>query len=186
MTFGNNHLTLSYRPGSSSRTGFSGEPSSSDPTAGQAGPSGGADGGALTISWNAVDALAECGVGEGWEERVGGGVQVSMAEQWSKPRYVPYWLPCIYRALLRELTCPGLHHHCCLRHHYRLCLSSRTTGPTPLPSPDPWRVHLYAIRSRCRAILTDCFIEVRAFGYARAAFEASGEAGSHPRPDPVL
>ena len=36
----------------------------------------------------ALDALAEVAVGEGWEQRVGGGVKVSMAEAWGKSRYV--------------------------------------------------------------------------------------------------
>jgi type 2A phosphatase activator TIP41 len=44
------------------------------------------DASAVRLTWNALDALAEVAVGEGWEERVGGGVQVAMAEKWSKGR----------------------------------------------------------------------------------------------------
>lgn len=63
MTFGNNLLDLSYAP-----TDASHRP--------------------VSISFSATDALAGVAIGEGWEERVGGGVQVSMAEHWSQNRYV--------------------------------------------------------------------------------------------------
>lgn len=99
----------------------------------------------MTISWNAIDALAECGVGEGWEERVGGGVQVSMAEQWSKTRYVPRKIVGLQPSSLTDSQ-SGLRHHCCPRHHYRLFLSNRTTGPTRPRSRDPWRAPLSVLR----------------------------------------
>jgi len=59
MTFGNNSLLLTYNGEEETTMRFSG-----------------------------LEALAEVGVGEGWEERVGGGVLVSMAETWGKNRYV--------------------------------------------------------------------------------------------------
>lgn len=40
----------------------------------------------LEISFDAMQALACVAAGEGWEERVGGGVLVSMAEEWGKKR----------------------------------------------------------------------------------------------------
>jgi type 2A phosphatase activator TIP41 len=36
--------------------------------------------------FDTMDALRMVAAGEGWEERVGGGVLVSMAETWSKGR----------------------------------------------------------------------------------------------------
>lgn len=80
MTFGNNSLTLRYLPGSSPPHVQAAGQSSMIPE-GQ--PS---DASAVRLTWNALDALAEVAVGEGWEERVGGGVQVAMAEKWSKGR----------------------------------------------------------------------------------------------------
>jgi type 2A phosphatase activator TIP41 len=80
MTFGNNSLVLSY-------SGSSGS-SSTSTSAGSAGSSSGAaSGDEVQISFNALDALGAVAVGEGWEERVGGGVQVAMADQWGKNRY---------------------------------------------------------------------------------------------------
>ena len=38
------------------------------------------------LSFDAIGALAGVATGEGWEERVGGGVKVSMAETWGKNR----------------------------------------------------------------------------------------------------
>jgi len=38
------------------------------------------------LAFSAMEALRAVAVGEGWEERVGGGVLVSMAETWSKGR----------------------------------------------------------------------------------------------------
>jgi type 2A phosphatase activator TIP41 len=60
MTFGNNSLLCTYNDGSNE----------------------------VTMRFNGIEALSEVGVGEGWEERVGGAVLVSMAESWGKNRYV--------------------------------------------------------------------------------------------------
>jgi type 2A phosphatase activator TIP41 len=79
MTFGNNSLTLTYAPSSSS------SPSAQSALGETASPSDPEVIG-ISISWNALDALAQVAVGEGWEERDGGGVQVAMAEKWSKGR----------------------------------------------------------------------------------------------------
>lgn len=40
--------------------------------------------GGVSIVFDTLSALREVAVGDGWEERVGGGVLVSMAETWSK------------------------------------------------------------------------------------------------------
>jgi type 2A phosphatase activator TIP41 len=40
--------------------------------------------GGVSISFDGISALREVAVGDGWEDRVGGGVLVSMAESWSK------------------------------------------------------------------------------------------------------
>nr|ODO04454.1 hypothetical protein L204_00814 [Cryptococcus depauperatus CBS 7855] len=61
MTFGNNSLSLTYNPSAPLTTTSS-----------------------IEIRFQAKDALAGVATGEGWEERVGGGVLVSMAERWSK------------------------------------------------------------------------------------------------------
>lgn len=37
-----------------------------------------------TIVFDTLSALGEVATGEGWEERVGGGVLVSMADKWAK------------------------------------------------------------------------------------------------------
>lgn len=66
MTFGNNYLSLIYQPGPSSK-------------------SSGSKG--VKMEFNGLNALSEVGTGEGWEERTGGAVQVSMAETWGKNRY---------------------------------------------------------------------------------------------------
>jgi len=63
MPFGNNSLVLTY--------------------AGQG------EGEEVEMRFNGLDALAEVGVGEGWEDRTGGAVLVSMAETWGKNRLVP-------------------------------------------------------------------------------------------------
>lgn len=60
MTFGNNALDLTYAPEQSSAP--------------------------LSLGFSALAALAAVPTGEGWEERNGGGVQVSMAEHWSQNR----------------------------------------------------------------------------------------------------
>lgn len=90
MTFGNNSLVLTYDP-----TGFgSGTNSHGVAAAGgsavqsPAGDSG--DSATVTLAFNALEALAGVATGEGWEERVGGGVKVSMAEQWGKNRCAGY------------------------------------------------------------------------------------------------
>ncbi|ORY20915.1 TIP41-like family-domain-containing protein [Naematelia encephala] len=62
MTFGNNGLSVNYEPHASSK---------------------------LELKFDTIDALAGVAVGEGWEERVGGGVKVSMAEAWGKSRTSP-------------------------------------------------------------------------------------------------
>jgi type 2A phosphatase activator TIP41 len=60
MTFGNNSLDLEYTP--------KGVPQP------------------LSLKFTSLAALAGVASGEGWEERVGGGVQVAMAESWSQNR----------------------------------------------------------------------------------------------------
>lgn len=60
MTFGNNSLDLTYAPDQTSAL--------------------------LSLNFSALQALADVATGEGWEERNGGGVQVSMAEHWSQNR----------------------------------------------------------------------------------------------------
>jgi hypothetical protein len=62
MPFGNNSLVLTYSPGQ--------------------------EGEEVEMRFNGLDALAEVGVGEGWEDRTGGAVLVSMAETWGKNRSV--------------------------------------------------------------------------------------------------
>lgn len=86
MTFGNNSLVLTYDPSGSG--GTSSAPTKVDP--GSAAPVDGSTDvdGPVTLAFNALEALAGVATGEGWEERVGGGVKVSMAEQWGKNRYV--------------------------------------------------------------------------------------------------
>lgn len=42
------------------------------------------------MTFNGLEALAEVGTGEGWEDRTGGAVLVSMAETWGKNRYVHF------------------------------------------------------------------------------------------------
>lgn len=93
MTFGNNALTLTYIPGSSSGSSSSSSSSSLISQAPhqaeiEAGATGKPDAGAVTITFNAIDALGEVSTGEGWEEKVGGGVRVSMADKWGKQRCV--------------------------------------------------------------------------------------------------
>ncbi len=72
MTFGNNHLSLQYAPErDESRSGPSSSMNGSIP---------------WTMDFNGIDALAQVAVGDGWEDRVGGGVLVSMAEVWGRKR----------------------------------------------------------------------------------------------------
>ncbi|WVQ69447.1 uncharacterized protein L199_007664 [Kwoniella botswanensis] len=68
MTFGNNSLRLSYSPSSSS---------SSSSTSNDKDENG------VQLRFDSIEALSGVATGEGWEERVGGGVKVSMAEKWS-------------------------------------------------------------------------------------------------------
>ncbi len=70
MTFGHNSLTLEYNQSSGSRFAHEDAPTS--------------DSGPVRIAFEAMEALRLVATGEGWEERVGGGVLVSMAETWSK------------------------------------------------------------------------------------------------------
>jgi hypothetical protein len=62
MTFGNNSLDLVYAPDQASTP--------------------------LELRFTSLAALSNVATGEGWEDRVGGGVQVAMAEHWSQNRYV--------------------------------------------------------------------------------------------------
>lgn len=41
-----------------------------------------------TLHFDALESLRAVAVGEGWEERVGGAVLVSMADKWSGHRWV--------------------------------------------------------------------------------------------------
>ncbi|OCF45736.1 hypothetical protein I317_00223 [Kwoniella heveanensis CBS 569] len=85
MTFGNNHLRLTYSASEASATSSSSTyPSSSRPQARDSST-------AVTnidinntveLRFDTLEALAGVATGEGWEERVGGGVKVSMADKW--------------------------------------------------------------------------------------------------------
>ena len=90
MTFGNNALTLTYTPAT---TNPPLNTSTNSPTHHSGANQSEIDGTerasqAVTISFNAIEALGAVPVGEGWEEEVGGGVRVSMADKWGKQRYV--------------------------------------------------------------------------------------------------
>ena len=103
MTFGNNSLVLEYDTESSGSS--SNSTTSSLPSAATAQPSASAtsalSSGAesasgqapprakLRLEWNTMESLAGVATGEGWEERVGGGVKVSMADTWGKNRSTP-------------------------------------------------------------------------------------------------
>ncbi|KAK8847552.1 hypothetical protein IAR55_005411 [Kwoniella newhampshirensis] len=82
MTFGNNSLSLTYDPSSSSSS--SGSISTLRTDSNSSSNCGEED--KVEIHFRTLDALAGVAVGEGWEERVGGGVLVSMAEKWGKSR----------------------------------------------------------------------------------------------------
>jgi type 2A phosphatase activator TIP41 len=82
MTFGNNSLTLQYSPSQSSTSLAASDQDKKDDGRGKKEHE-------VSMRFNGLDALAEVGVGEGWEERTGGGVLVSMAESWGKNRLVP-------------------------------------------------------------------------------------------------
>ncbi|WVQ79908.1 hypothetical protein IAT38_002008 [Cryptococcus sp. DSM 104549] len=77
MTFGNNSLSLVYDPSASS---------SSSIQEGSAPAEWLVCGDQVELRFATLDALAGVAVGEGWEERVGGGVLVSMAEKWGRNR----------------------------------------------------------------------------------------------------
>lgn len=74
MTFGNNSLSLVYNPTT---------PSPLDSTTAST-PTTVSLEERVNLSFKTLDALAGVATGEGWEERVGGGVLVSMAEKWGK------------------------------------------------------------------------------------------------------
>lgn len=76
MTFGNNSLVLTYDPNSQNKANVSdtAKPDSTGNTE------------IVGIKFDTLEALAGVATGEGWEERVGGGVKVAMAEHWGKNR----------------------------------------------------------------------------------------------------
>lgn len=74
MTFGNNSLSLVYNPTTPSPLDST---TTSRPTTVSLEEH-------FNLSFKTLDALAGVATGEGWEERVGGGVLVSMAEKWGK------------------------------------------------------------------------------------------------------
>ncbi|ORX34026.1 TIP41-like family-domain-containing protein [Kockovaella imperatae] len=90
MTFGNNSLVLIYDPtlpsSSSTSTTRSVNTRGSDDNAVS---SAGGSSTNQRVVFDAMEALQGVAVGEGWEERVGGGVKVSMADKWSKSRRSP-------------------------------------------------------------------------------------------------
>lgn len=116
----------------------------------------------MIINFNALDALAEVAVGEGWEERVGGGVRVAMADKWGKSRYV-------FSLSLSTLISPSGWATSSSQHdisvksrvqadqstaqtpllssltsHSPPPPSSHTTGHTPVPTPEQSLVQAYA------------------------------------------
>jgi type 2A phosphatase activator TIP41 len=72
MTFGNNSLSLTYDPSTSYSRSFQSHQGNGE--------------GSSCLRFDTLKALEGVAVGEGWEERVGGGVKVSMAESWGKSR----------------------------------------------------------------------------------------------------
>ena len=89
MTFGNNSLVLHYDPSSStSQLSTSIQSTQITSTATDGSENGAGPSTARRIVFDAMQALESVAVGEGWEERVGGGVKVSMADKWSKRRSV--------------------------------------------------------------------------------------------------
>lgn len=90
MTFGNNSLVLTYNPNPSSSS-LAPPTSTSNNQAAETNDRA-APGGEGEERWglrfDTLDALAGVATGEGWEERVGGGVKVAMADQWGKNRSV--------------------------------------------------------------------------------------------------
>ncbi|WWC86734.1 uncharacterized protein L201_001612 [Kwoniella dendrophila CBS 6074] len=67
MTFGNNSLRLTYLPSSQASSSYQIQEGGSDQ---------------IHLKFDSIEALAGVATGEGWEQRVGGGVQVSMADKW--------------------------------------------------------------------------------------------------------
>ena len=86
MTFGNNALRLTYSPSGSSSASTTNSNADANQSISQAGAEGKTEDGSIVISFNALDALEVVPTGEGWEEAVGGGVRVSMADKWGKQR----------------------------------------------------------------------------------------------------
>lgn len=82
MTFGNNSLSLTYNPASPLPSTPAGSTSSS--TASRS--DGRHEAAALSLRFDTIDALAGVATGEGWEDTVGGGVKVAMADTWGKNR----------------------------------------------------------------------------------------------------
>lgn len=84
MTFGNNSLSLVYNPdgpGPSSRPRITQQDvlSESDDQADSARARASER---YELRFDTLGALGQVATGEGWAERVGGGVKVSMAEKW--------------------------------------------------------------------------------------------------------
>ena len=84
MTFGNNSLILEYDPNAASSTAGPSHSASSV----QFYSSSSAVKQKEVVKFDAMEALEGVATGEGWDDRVGGGVKVSMADQWSKSRCV--------------------------------------------------------------------------------------------------
>jgi type 2A phosphatase activator TIP41 len=84
MTFGNNSLSLTYNPSSTKLSVPAGSGSSS--TAARS--DGRHEAAAFSLRFDTIDALAGVATGEGWEDTVGGGVKVAMADTWGKNRSV--------------------------------------------------------------------------------------------------
>ncbi|WRT64619.1 uncharacterized protein IL334_001552 [Kwoniella shivajii] len=123
MTFGNNSLRLSYSPSTSSHPSGSRIPSASasDSTSASKEES------QVEVVFDSLEALAGVATGEGWEESFGGGVKVSMAEQW-KSRSSP-------NAFSGDLNIPSKP----VKPHdwtYSTCYAGSTSGPSTFrPSP---------------------------------------------------
>jgi type 2A phosphatase activator TIP41 len=97
MSFGNNSLTLSYDPSTSYSSTSALSPSASN-SAGES---------STSLRFQTLEALGGVAVGEGWEERIGGGVKVSMAESWGKSRLVSTHYPETSRTRPRGLYVHG-------------------------------------------------------------------------------
>lgn len=86
MTFGNNSLVLTFEPsGFGSRASIPVTSAGPDSSASTSAPdSSVAADSQIRLAFDTLTALGQVATGEGWEDRVGGGVLVSMAEKWSK------------------------------------------------------------------------------------------------------